>query len=259
MLQRNELRVEAALTLPEDRHPEGRVHESVRVEACDVHPPRGVTAMVEEGKNRVPVTLHRLVERRLPVRFDPGGEERICHCVVEPPTVLVRGPEELLDRARFVSTQPCELPPGPNGAAAAETVTVEPVPLVSQIEGRQVCVNPCNVTVHLTLQPQQRLYNLEVPVQFLCPPGFPLKPGLAGEAADGKVTVSVRGPAQDETPAVLAFIDLTRHKYEPGLYQEQPRLQLPKDFQVVQPAPRPVPFRLDPPPEHNVKALGEDQ
>jgi hypothetical protein len=46
---------------------------------------------------------------------------------------------------------------------------------------------------------------------------------------------------------VLAFIDLTRRKFEAGLHLEPLRLQLPKDFQVVGTPPRQVPFRLDAP------------
>src|SRR6266511_4197863 len=69
MLQRGELQIEVTLTVPEDRQNEGRYLDTVRVEAGDVHPPPGVTPLVVEGRNRIPVTVHRLVERQLPVRF----------------------------------------------------------------------------------------------------------------------------------------------------------------------------------------------
>src|SRR5262249_51656941 len=104
-------------------------------------------------------------------------------------------------------------------------------------------------------QPQQRLYELaEVPVQFLCPASFPLKP-LFGDERGGKITLRLMGPAGDESPAVIAFIDLTGRKWEPGLYEEPVNLQLPKDFQLAQSPPRLVAFQLASP-EPTTKAAG---
>jgi hypothetical protein len=247
MLQRGEVQVEITLTVPEDRQTEGRYLDTVRVEAGDVHPPAGVTPLVVEGRNRIPVTVHRLVERRLPVRFDAAPEDRIAQVSVQPATVLVRGPEEVLDRTRAVPLQPCALPPRSDEATAARTVAVGPVPLVQELEGRPVHITPASVMVHLTLQPRRKTYEVEVPVNFLCPANFALRPGFNGDGRDGKVTLTVEGPAADEPPAVFAFIDLTRRKFEQGLHHEPLRLQLPKEYQVVQPPARLVPFRLDPP------------
>ena len=68
MLQRGELAVHVAATVPPDWHGEGRVLDTVRVVTADLRPPAGVRAQVAEGMNRVPVTLRRIVERRLPVQ-----------------------------------------------------------------------------------------------------------------------------------------------------------------------------------------------
>src|SRR5204863_1213122 len=73
MLQRGELRVDVALTVPEAHRDEPRYSDTVRIDASDVHAPPGVTPIVVEGRNRLAVTLRRLVERRLPVRLDPGA------------------------------------------------------------------------------------------------------------------------------------------------------------------------------------------
>src|SRR3954467_1639453 len=100
VLQRKELRVEVTLTVPDERLRESRYSDTVVVESGDVHVPPGVTVLLSEGRNRIPVTLHRLVERRLPVRFDHAQEEPPGPVVLEPATVLVRGPKEVLDRAR---------------------------------------------------------------------------------------------------------------------------------------------------------------
>ena len=41
-------------------------------------------AQIAEGMNRVPVTLRRIVERRLPVRVDHGLHDRLLQCQAEP-------------------------------------------------------------------------------------------------------------------------------------------------------------------------------
>jgi hypothetical protein len=247
LLQRGELHVDVTLTVPEDRQNEGRYHDTVRIDAADVHPPPGVTPMIVEGRNRIPVTLYRIVERRLPVRLDQSLEDRISQVKVEPATVLVRGPQEVLDRARAILTQPYLLPnPRAEGATTAESMVVGPIPLVEEIDGRPVRATPREVRARITLQPRQRIYELaDVPVHFLCPASFNLKPHFVGDGRDGRISLRIQGPAREE-PVVHAYIDLTRRKFEPGLNEEPLQLQLPKDFTLAQNPPRPVPFRLDP-------------
>lgn len=247
LLHTGELRVQSALTVPPDRRNEGRYLDTVRVDAADIHVPPGVKAVVPEGRNRIPVTLRRLVERRLPVRVDCGQEDQVMQVTVEPAAVLVRGPQEILDRARALPTQPCTIPPRPESATLQESVHTATLPLLQELDGRPVKTKPGAVTVRLTLRPKQRAYELvDVPVQFLCPANFPLKPQWENERA-GKITVRLLGPAGEDTPAVSAFIDLTGRKFESGLYADEPmRLQLPKDFQLAQNPPRSATFRLSP-------------
>jgi hypothetical protein len=246
LLQRGELRVEIVLPVPEERLEESRYSDTVRIEASDVHPPPGVTPLVLEGRNRIPVILHRLVERRLPVRFEHAGQERLGQAVIEPASVLVRGPQEILDRARAISTQPCTRLPGGEPASSPQIVDMESVPLVQELEGRPVRTVPTTVAVHVTVQPGQKLYELtDVPVQFLCPANFPLRPLFSDERA-GKIVLRLLGPPGEEPPAVSAFIDLSGRKWEPGLYEEPLRLHLPKDFQLAQNPPKLVAFQLVP-------------
>lgn len=247
LLQRGEVHVEVTLSVPEDRRSESRYLDTIRIGAADVQPPPGVTPMVVEGRNRIPVTLYRIVERRLPVRLDQSLEDRVSQVKLEPATVLVRGPQEVLDRTRAIPTQPYLLPsPRGEGASSAEGLAVGPIPLVEEIDGRPIRTTPGQVMARLTLQPRQRVYELtDVPVHFLCPANFPLRPRFVGDGRDGRISLRVMGPARDE-PAVYAFIDLTRRKFEPGLNEEPVQLQLPKDFTLAQNPPRPVPFRLDP-------------
>jgi hypothetical protein len=252
LLQRGELSVDITLAVPDDRLDEARYHDTVRVEPSDVHAPPGVTAILVEGRNRIPVTLRRLVERRLPVRFDPSPEDRdrVGQVVVEPGTVVVRGPQEALEHLRAVATQPIALPQRPE-TAVAETILVGPVSLVDQIDGRPVQAVPESVMVRVTLQPRRKAYELDVPIHFLCPAGFPRKPRFRNER-DGKVSLRVLGPASEEPPRVFAFIDLTAAgKFtaaNASLYYDEPlQVQLPPGFQLTQPLPRFVAFELAPP------------
>jgi hypothetical protein len=159
----------------------------------------------------------------------------------------VRGPQEILDRLRAVPTQACVVPPSPDTGTLQESVQETILPVVQELDGRPIHARPSVVSVRLTLRPRQRLYELvDVPVQFLCPANFPLRPQWENERA-GRITLRLLGPAGDDMPAVSAFIDLTTRKFEPGLYADEPlRLQLPKDFQLAQNPPRSATFRLSP-------------
>jgi hypothetical protein len=250
LLQRGELRVDVTLAVPEAHQHEPRYHDTVRIDAADIHPPPGVTPILVEGRNRVPVTLHRLVERRLPVRFDHAADDPIGPVVVEPSTVLVRGPQEVLDHIRALPTQPFVLPASPEGTVA-ETVALGPVPLATEAEGMSVRATPETVTVRLTLPPKNKLYEIEVPIHFLCPANFPRRPRFRNER-DGKVKVRLLGPAAEEVPKVSAYLDLTTPgKFAvagvSGLYEEPLQVQLPTGFQLAQPVPRYVAFELVPP------------
>jgi hypothetical protein len=241
MLQHNDLQVLLTFTVPAEHLHESHYNDSILVESSDVHTPPGVTAMTVEGRNHVSLILHRLVARRLPVRFESVGEEAVGPLVVEPATVLVRGPQEVLDHVRTISTQPSEWPtrsPAPGSFAR--------VPLVQEMEGRPIETTPNRVTVRMPVQ-ARKVYELpEVPVHFLCPVDFPLRPKFFGERA-GRIGLRVRGPARDEQPKVHAFVDLIQgHCSSPGRYHEPIQLQLPKDFELAQELPRGVSFQLVP-------------
>jgi hypothetical protein len=234
MIQHGELQVALPFTVPAEHLSESRYTDSILVESSDIHTPPGVTAVIVEGRNHVSVTLHRLIERRLPVRFDSVGEEASGSVAIEPATVLVRGPQDVLERARAISTQPSELP-SPVGRVA----------LVQELEGRPVRVTPNRVTARLPAQ-ARKVYELpEVPVHFLCPVEFPLRPKFFSERG-GRINLRVRGPVRDELPKVYAYIDLTSGRYPAGRYEEPVQVQLPKDYELVQDPPRGVSFQLVP-------------
>jgi hypothetical protein len=240
MLQHNELQIPLTFSVPTERLHESRYSHSLVVESSDVHTPPGVTAVPIEGRNRVSLTLHRMVERRLPVRFEPVNDEAAGQVVIEPATVLVRGPQEVLERARSIATQPSEPP-----SRWSSNGSVLRVPLVQELEGRPVQVMPSRVA--LRLPPQRRkVYELpEVPVHFLCPVDFPLRPKFFDERA-GRIALRIQGPAREELPKVYAFVDLTQGRFPAGRYHEPVRIQLPKEFELVQDPPRGVSFQLVP-------------
>jgi hypothetical protein len=248
MLQRGELHVDVTLAVPEAHQNEPRYHDTVRIDSADIDPPSGVTPILVEGRNRIPVTVHRLIERRLPVRFDHPADEQFSQAVVEPATVTVRGPQDVLDHLRDLPTKPTALPPPPEGTVA-ETVVLSPVPLADEVQGTSIRVTPEAVNVRLTLQPKKKLYEVEVPIHFLCPADFPRRPRFNNER-DGKVTVHLLGPASEETPRVSVYIDLTSSGKFPALaavsgpYDEPLQVQLPTGFQLAQPLPRFVAIKL---------------
>src|SRR5262249_47566043 len=93
IIQRGQLQIEIPFTIPEEREQESRFLDTVLVTARDVRTPPGVTPVVVEGRNRIPVTLRHVIERHLPVRLNCSPEDRIAQVTIEPPTVLVRGPQ----------------------------------------------------------------------------------------------------------------------------------------------------------------------
>jgi hypothetical protein len=244
MLQRKELHVTKTITVPAERLNESRYTDAVVVEPGDLNAPLGITTLLGEGRSRIPFTLHRLIEKRLPVRFDCLREGPTGPVLIDPPTVLVRGPREVLDRAGFIRTQPSELPSRPLHAPASYAA-IGRAQMVKELEGRPIHVTPSWVMVRVPGQ-GQKVYELtDVPVQFLFPAGFPFKPRFTDERS-GKVTLKVSGPLQDEPPRVSAFIDLTCGKFVSGVNHEPLQLQLPKGFQLAEEAPRGIKFELMP-------------
>jgi hypothetical protein len=245
LLQRGAVQVDLTLTVPEERRGEARYHDTVRVQASDVPVPPGVVAMVAEGRNRIPVTLRRLVELRLPVRLDYVSDDRIGQLKLEPATVLVRGPQDVLERARAVPTTPYTLAAPPEPTSTREAWVRGQVPLVKELEGRPIRCVPAAVAFRIRFPPRRKVYDLaNVPIKFLCPGDFALRPRFGCEHP-GKLKLRVTGPA-DEPPAVQAYLDLTVGEFGPGRNVERLQIQLPRDYQLVKEPPRLIPFHLEP-------------
>ena len=159
---------------------------------------------------------------------------------------MVRGPKELLDRARFIATQPYTVTGSDELATGNEALLRGQVSLLRELEGRPIQVTPASVTFRLRVHPRQKVYELtEVPITFLCPPDFAWQPRFGCDDA-GRITLRLLGPTSEEPPTVQAFVDLTQGNFDGGRNMEPVRLQLPKDFQLAQEPPRPVAFVLEP-------------
>jgi hypothetical protein len=240
LLQRDAVRVAIQLSVPREHSTDSTYRETVRVQPSDVPVPPGVTAVVVEGQNRVPVVLRRLAERQLPVRLDYFGEELAGQVQIEPATVLVRGPKDILEHARVVPTQPVSPAPSPGQGFLRGRVD-----LVRELEGRPIRVLPTGVSYRVRLQPSEKVYQLtDVPIRFLCPPDFRWTPRFTTSEA-GKLSLRVRGPLSGEPPAVQAYIDLSRVR-QGGRKVEAVQLQLPQGVRLAQEAPSQVEIVLEP-------------
>jgi hypothetical protein len=247
LLQQGALQVAVTLTVPDDRKNENKYLDTVRVDASDIHPPPGVTALVLEGRNRIPVTLRRIVQRRLPVRLDPPADDRVGHVFIEPESVLVRGPKVILDRVRAVPTQPCLLATGTEGGPDQDLMNLGAVPLVRDLDGRPITCVPEAVAVRVVLRPKEKTCQLDnVPIHFLCPTTLRLRAQFL-EGGGGKIAVQLAGPADREPNGVAAFVDLTRHEFKAGIYVNEPlTFQLPDGFHLLGDTPSSTPFQLLP-------------
>lgn len=245
MLHRGEVRIRRTVSVPDERLADARYVDVVRLDGSEVPAPPGVRAMIAENQNRIPITMRRLVEKRLPVRLSHTAGDRVEQVVLEPSTVLVRGPKEVLERQDFIATELYTVPGKPGATEPVVLDTPDHVPLVQELEGRTVRVSPGSVSVRFTLKPKQKAHELvDVPVHFLCPANFPYRPQFTSERA-GRITLKVQGPASGERPVVAAYVDLTSRKFEPGLHAEEPiRIQLPPGFQLAQEPPRLPSFQL---------------
>jgi hypothetical protein len=245
-LQRGQVQVAITLKVPEERLNDSSYRDVIRVEASNIPVPPGVVAVLPDQGGTIPYTVHRLVERHLPVHLEYVGDARITQVKIDPPTVVVRGPKDVVDRMWTINTQACALPAPPENLDSKDSVVQGQGSLVAESEGRPLQTTPKSVTFTCRIRPLQKIYELsDIPVQFLCPPSCPWRARFATPAA-GRIALVIKGPASEEPPPVLAFVDLTGSNVGQGRNLLPVRLQLPRDFQLVSgPAPQ-VAFFLEP-------------
>lgn len=242
-LQRGLVQASINLSISEERLSEDTFTERIPVEPSHLDVPAGVLTDLSEDRSSIMVTVHRVAEKQLPVKLDYSGEVRATQVKLEPATVLVRGPKHVLDRMQVIHTQPYALTVP--GDASADGMVRGQVALAAELDGRVVKSTPHQVSFRCKVQPRQRIYDLvDVPVHFLCPPQFAWRARFLDDKA-GKVRLRLLGPAGEEPPPVLAFVDLTGSQLFRGRNLEPLRLQLPKDFTLVESAPQVISFYLD--------------
>lgn len=241
-ISRNEIGVAIDYSIPEDQVDRNRVEDSVRVEATDLKVPPGVVVAPIDGRNRVPVTLSRLGEKILKVRVETSKDLEPRLRVI-PETARVKGPRDLLERLLEISVAlPTRDELGFMGLTPGRPARL---PLPREIDGIAVSAEPESVVVRIDPQ-APRLYPLaDLPIHFLCPPNFPLRPRFLDDRA-GKLQLRVQGPDLPEPPRVHAFVDLTGGKFLPGPGVEPVQIQLPRDFTLAQDPPGKVSFELVP-------------
>lgn len=242
-LQRGMLKANLTLTVSDEKKGEAMFSETLHVDEDTLAVPVGVK--IEIADDSVPITVHRLTERTLPVKLEYTGDALVSQIKIEPASVLVRGPKAVLDRASFMPTRPYAVQVNADTQATAEANVRDQVALVTELDGRAIQANCVSVQFRCRAVPKQKIYELvDVPVHFLAPKESPWQARF-GNDKEGKVTLKLIGPATDQSPPVLAFVDLTRGNLARGRNLEPLRLQLPKDFQLVEPTTSLVTFYLD--------------
>jgi hypothetical protein len=219
-----------------------RIEDSVRVEATDLRVPAGVTVLPVEGRNRIGVMLSRLGDKVVKVRIETSKDLEPRLRII-PETVKVRAPRDLLERLFELSViLPSRDELGFMGLTPGRPARL---PLPREVDGIAIVPDPESVVVRIDPQ-APRIYPLaDLPVQFLCPPNFTLRPRFLDDRA-GKLQLRIQGPDQGDTPRVHAYIDLTGGRFLPGPGIESVQIQLPRDFTLAQDPPAKVSFELVP-------------
>jgi hypothetical protein len=226
--------VQAVLTytIPEDKQKESTFSDVVRLEGASLTVPPGILVEWNDLNVTIPLTVYRLAERTLPVKLDATGDVRVSNIKIEPATVVVRGPKVVLDRAQAISTLPVELTP-PADEEAKEFHAKEAVGLVGELDGRPVTASPAQIQFKCKVQPRKRVYEIaDVPIRFALPDRYPWQARFDGTG--GKVTLRVIGPAGEEAPRARAYIDLDQEAFGRGRNVGPVRIELPKEFELVE-------------------------
>ncbi len=231
-LYRGQIQAVIQYTVPADKHKESTFSDIAQFEGAKLSVPPGIMFEWNDTVQSVPVTVHRLVERTLPVKLDYTGDVRVSQIKIEPATVTVRGPKAVLDRAQAISTLPFELG-APPGEDPKESHAREGIELATELDGRLVQVTPSQVQFKCKVMPRKKVYEIaELPIRFAIPDQFPWHARFT--ESGGKLTLRVIGPAGEDVPTVRAYIDLAQEAFGRGRNVGPVRIELPKDFELVE-------------------------
>jgi hypothetical protein len=230
-LTRGLIQATATYTLPDDKLKEATTCDMVRLDGAHLNVPPGILVEWGEPSLAIPVTIHRITERTLPVKLEHTGDVRVSQIKIEPAMVLVRGPKAVLDRAQSIATLPIEFTT-PAEEDPKDSQPKETVGLIGELGGRPVQVTPAQVEFRCKVQPRKKIYEVrDVPIRFAIPDRYPWQPRFEGT---GKLTLRVIGPALEEMPRVRAYLDLDQEVYGAGRNLGPVRIELPKEFELVE-------------------------
>ena len=230
-LYRGQLQATIAYVISEDRSKESTFADVVHMEEAVLNVPPGILVEWFDPNLTLPVTVHRLTERSLPVKLEYTGDVRVSGIKLEPSMVLVRGPKSVLDRAQSISTLPFEFTTPTD--EEAKDANKESVGLVGELGGRPIQVTPTQVDFRAKVQSRKRVREVvDVPIRFAIPDRYPWQPRFEGNA--GKLNLRVIGPTGDESPRIRAYVDLDQPAYVLGRNDGPVRIELPKDFELVE-------------------------
>ncbi len=257
-LQQGQIQANVIYHVPEDKTSETTYSTAVSIDTSHIDVPQGIVVEIVEASMLLPIVVHRIVERTIPVELEYTGAVRVTQIKIEPATVLVRGPKSVLDRADRIGTLPYAIAPPADDTD--DPVVKDLVTVATELEGKGLKVTPRQVNVKCKVQPRKKWYKIaDVPVQFLSPEQFPYRTKFAEEKGS-VVTVKLMGPAGEEPPPVFAFIDLTKESLGRGRNLQPVRVQLPKEYQIVEMIPPQLAFYLEdpePPTDKVLKEAGE--
>ena len=220
-------------SVTEERLGEYKFGDNVVISESDIPVPQGVRARLVDGKNKIPVTVYRVGEKLIPVRLESGMEGSVLkQILIEPASVLVKGPIEILERTKSMPTHFTAIPFSPMGFQNNVSQSVR-VSVVEELEGKPVRVLPAKVLIRSIPEPK-KIYDLsDVSIRFLCPSNFAFKPRFTDERS-AKIDIKIQGPVLSDLPKILAYIDLTARPGTPGLNVESVKLQLPREFLLLE-------------------------
>jgi hypothetical protein len=220
-------------SVTEERLGEYKFGDNVVISESDIPVPQGVRARLVDGKNKIPVTVYRVGEKLIPVRLESGMEGSVLNQIlIEPASVLVKGPIEILERTKSMPTHFTAIPFSPMGFQNNVSQSVR-VSVVEELEGKPVKVLPAKVLIRSVPEPKKTYDLSDVSIRFLCPSNFAFKPRFTDERS-AKLDIKIQGPVLSDLPKILAYIDLTARPGTPGLNVESVKLQLPREFLLLE-------------------------
>ncbi len=258
LVRQGVLKLQQIITIPDEKAQDNRLANMqipLRVDLVGLSLPTGVQAVIPEFKSRLQVGIRRIIQKRMPVRLQFSSEQALDRIIIEPNTVLVRGPKEVLDLENSIQTQLYIPRNDLKSDQGDQFVNPFTLGLVNKMGGLPIKTDPSTVRVSLVIKSPQKVHELkDVPVNFLCPHNFPYRPRFTTEQS-GTITLRVRGPNTEVKPVVLAYVNLTTRKFQPGLHAEEPiHVELPPGFELAQDPPRVSSFQLDPIDLPNIKS-----